>query len=97
MTGQHTITLSFCDCNGCPPRRFQLLRMQWFPGTVDRPRTAFTFDCLNTFQLINLQGKLSAYDYYLSLMRKSDNLGVLGLKVCTAPISNIVQLLTFDV
>lgn len=80
-SGQHTITMSFCECLGAPPCRIQLLRVSWFPATLLRPQTAYTFDVLNSFQLVNLQGKLSAYDYYLSLMHKTNNVGVSDLKV----------------
>lgn len=39
------------------------------------PRTAFTLDLLNTFHLITLQGKLSVYDFYRAIDRKSNNDG----------------------
>lgn len=80
-SGQHTITLSFCGCPGAPHPRVQLLRSQWFPATTNRPNSAFTFDVLNMFQLLNLQGKISAYDFYESMMRKTDNLGISRCKV----------------
>ncbi|KAH7904426.1 hypothetical protein BJ138DRAFT_1106840 [Hygrophoropsis aurantiaca] len=41
---------------------------------------SFTFDVLRTFQLENLQGKISAYDYLTALMQKSDNVGIFGTK-----------------
>lgn len=50
--------------------------MSQFPASPDRPHTAFTFDVLNTFQLLNLQGKLSVYNFYHSLVYKTDNLGI---------------------
>lgn len=43
---------------------------------MERPNSAFTFDVLNTFQLLNLQGKLSAHDFYQALVHKTDNLGI---------------------
>lgn len=76
ISGQHTVTISFCGCPGAPHPRVQLLRAQWFPASMSRPNSAFTFDVLNTFQLLNLQGKISAYDFYQSLMHKTDNLGI---------------------
>ena len=39
------------------------------------------FNVLNTFQLITLQGKVSAFDYYYSLKHKSDNTGLSKPKV----------------
>ncbi|KAF7965909.1 hypothetical protein HWV62_40974 [Athelia sp. TMB] len=76
LSGQHTITVYFCGCFGAPHERIQLLRTKWFPASTSQPNSAFTFDVLNTFQLISLQGKLSAYDFYQALMHKTDNLGI---------------------
>lgn len=75
-SGQHTVTVTFCGCPGAQHPRVQLLRMQWFPASMERPNSAFTFDLLNTFQLLNLQGKLSAHDFYWALVHKTDNLGI---------------------
>ncbi|KAH7917878.1 hypothetical protein BV22DRAFT_1025551, partial [Leucogyrophana mollusca] len=72
-SGIHTITVKFCACPGAAPRRIQLLRARLLPATVYRPKSAFTFDVLRTFQLENLQGKISAYDFFSALMHKSDN------------------------
>lgn len=76
LSGQHTITIVFFGCPGAPALRTQLLHASWFPATPDRPHTAFTFDVLNTFQLLNLQGKISTYDFYYSLVHKTDNLRI---------------------
>lgn len=54
--------------------RTQLLRARWFPATFTRPRTAFTFDCLDTFHLLTLQGKTSLYDFYHTVLHKTDNM-----------------------
>jgi len=51
------------------------------PASIDHPKSAFTFDVLDTFHLLTLQGKTSAYDYYYSLAHKSDNTGLQNLKV----------------
>ena len=80
-SGIHDINVSFCNCVGAPHRRVQLLRTLWMPASVDRPKSAFTFDVLDTFHLLTLQGKTSAYDYYYSLTHKSDNTGLRNLKV----------------
>ncbi|KAF4568149.1 hypothetical protein EYR36_010158 [Pleurotus pulmonarius] len=58
-----------------------------------KPQTAFTFDVLNTFHLLTLQGKLSAYDFYLSIDHKTNNAGNLelpraGLGMTADPISS---------
>jgi hypothetical protein len=81
VSGIHTITLRFCACAGAPHARYQLLRSGLFPASLDRPHTAFTLDVLDTFQHLNFQGKLSAYDFYYSLDHKTDNTGTMGLQV----------------
>jgi hypothetical protein len=82
VTGIHTINIHFCGCIGAPHPRRQLLAVSWFPASLDQPQTAFTLDVLDTFQLLNLQGKISVYDFYYSLDHKTDNTGTLGIKVC---------------
>jgi hypothetical protein len=70
----------------------QLLRERWFPATLARPQTVFTFDCLETFHELTLQGKTSLYDYYHTLLRRSDNanLGnpIVSLILLSSPFTN---------
>ena len=67
---------------GAPERRMQLLRLGWFPSSLHCPTTAFTFDFLNTFDHVNTQGKTNTYDFYYAISHKTDNAGLLNLKVC---------------
>ena len=57
-TGIHTINLTFCNCLSPLPlhEQTQLLRASWLPASWDRPQTAFTFNMLNSFQLLNVLG-----------------------------------------
>ena len=84
ITGVHVVDVEFCGCyasvGGSHPRN-QLLRAGLFPATHTRPTTAFTFEVLDTFHLLTLQGKISAYDFYHSLAHKSDNTGTMDTKV----------------
>jgi hypothetical protein len=50
------------------------MRARWFPATFNRPKTAFTFDCLDTFHELTLQGKTPVYDFYHMILHKTDNL-----------------------
>ena len=77
-SGFHSILVDFCGCrvNGNLNQRTQLLRARWFPATFNRPKTAFTFECLDTFHELTLQGKTSLYDYYYSILHKTDSLGL---------------------
>lgn len=81
-SGIHVLPLSFCQCLGHPHVRIQLLRTGWLPASLERPRSAFTFDCLEMFQLLNQQGKLSAHDYCKTLAQISDATSLKHFPVC---------------
>jgi hypothetical protein len=48
------------------------------------PKTAATFRVLETFQMLSFTSKVSAFEYYRSLSRRTDNTGT-----CPPPVSNI--------
>ena len=74
ISGPHLVTIDYCDCRDKPLSTWtQLLREKWFPAMLTRPQMAFTFDCLETFHELTLQGKTNLYDYYHTLLRRSDN------------------------
>lgn len=78
MNGWHIVRVGFCACAASAPRdkRYQqLIRMHWYPASFSRPKTAFSFDLLETYHKVTLQGKLNLYDFYLAIMQKSDNQG----------------------
>src|ERR1700741_3181116 len=90
VSGIHQINLRYCECHhvvGGSRSHIQLLRARWYPSTVVYPRNAFTFDLLDTFHLLTLQGKISAYDFYNALHHKSDNIGFRKLKVRSAALA----------
>ena len=77
LSGHHTVCVRLCGCSkGGNLEAFQqLLRVGWFPASLLRPRTVFTFDLLDTYHKISLQGKLNLYDFYNAIMQKTDNHG----------------------
>jgi hypothetical protein len=84
LSGYHLVRVRFC---GCSERSFlehfrQLLRVRWYPASTLRPKTVFTFDLLDTYHKISLQGKLNLYDFYNTVLQKTDNCGRSKLKVC---------------
>ena len=84
-TGIHYIDVQFCGCyksTGGSHHRTQLLRASLFPATHIRPTIAFTFNVLDTFHLLTLQSKISAYNYYQTLERISNNTVSREAKVC---------------
>ena len=75
--GVHTLKIQLCACYGDRSHaKFQLLRCSWLPATTEDPQTAFTFDVLDSYLLLSLQGKVSREDYYLSISRLTDNTGL---------------------
>jgi hypothetical protein len=96
--GLHKVRVVFCSCDTDTPwgeHYRQLLRMRWYPATFKRPRTAFSFDLLETYHKLTLQGKINLYDFYLAIMQKSDNQGRSKATVSKLPLSvlNVTDLL----
>ena len=77
LSSHHAVSVRFCKCskNGFLDNYRQLLRFDWYPASYLRPQTAFTFDLLDTYHKISLQGKLNLYDFYKATMQKTDNRG----------------------
>jgi len=84
VSGVHQVNVNFC---GCQPtyeldKHVQLLRKCWFPATTTHPQTIFTFECLDTFHELTLQGKTTLYDFYHVLLHKTDNANMHPSIVC---------------
>ena len=71
----HEIALDYCGCQYSLPKTIQLLRAGLFPSTVIDPKTAATFWVLETFQMLSFTSKVSGFEYYRSLERRTDNTG----------------------
>ncbi|KAG1817378.1 hypothetical protein EV424DRAFT_1472894 [Suillus variegatus] len=76
INGIHEVGLDFCGCETSNTHVRQLLRHGWFPSTSIDPRTAATFRLLRHFQILSFESKASAYEYYHSLVRLTDNTGL---------------------
>lgn len=92
--GFHPVTVQYCQCSGEAQtgiRIQQLLRNKLYPATLDDPSMCCTFDTLNTFHLLTLQSKITAYDFYLTLQKLTDCVGLskryvsAALELCCAP------------
>ena len=81
LSGVHSINLCYCRCQGVPEHCIQLLHQGWFPALMKLPKTAFTFDFLNTFRLVNLHSKTALYDFWLAILHKTNNPGTRDTKV----------------
>ncbi|KAF8998463.1 hypothetical protein BDZ89DRAFT_1051589 [Hymenopellis radicata] len=75
-TGLHEVSVRYCNCLESTPRRQQLLRFGWYPATVQRPATCATLDVLELFHGLTLNGKLSAYNFYKTMIYLTDALGI---------------------
>ena len=79
--GIHEVGLDFCGCGHSGTMVQQLLRYRLYPATVQSPSTAATFRALRHFQLLNFEAKCSAYEYFQTLLRETDNTGLTPVKV----------------
>ena len=74
ISGPHHLTIDYCQCDDEPLLNWvQLLHERWFPAMLSCLQTVFSFDCLETFHELTLQGKTNLYDYYHTLLQLSDN------------------------
>ncbi|TFK81406.1 hypothetical protein K466DRAFT_502162 [Polyporus arcularius HHB13444] len=78
VNGRHVVSVDFCGCDKAGQAGDvvqQLLRYDLWPATDCEPNTTFSFELLEHYHVQSLQGKISMYDYYLSLERLTDNTG----------------------
>ncbi|KAH7918389.1 hypothetical protein BV22DRAFT_1024674 [Leucogyrophana mollusca] len=78
--GIHEVGLDYCGCETAEARTTQLLRMAWFPSTTIDPKTAATFRLLEEYHLLSFESKVSPYEFYHALARRTDNTGLKPLK-----------------
>ncbi|KAH9899133.1 hypothetical protein C8Q73DRAFT_639748 [Cubamyces lactineus] len=83
VSGQHRANVLFCGCehagmSGTPSQ--QLHRHRLYPATDTEPNTALTYRVLEHYHIQSLQGKMSMFDYYQSLLRLTDNTGTTYLQ-----------------
>ena len=74
--GIHDANIRYCEClgigsEGCS-KPMQLLRANFWPCSWDLPQCAITLPTMMEFQLLSVQGVMSAWDYYAYLRRLSD-------------------------
>ena len=77
LSGHHNVRVRPCKCSksGFLETYRQFIRVDWYPASILRPKTVFTFDLLDMYHKISLQGKLNLYDFYNAIMQKTDNHG----------------------
>lgn len=78
----HNVKVLLCGCNkaSCTGDHIQqLLRTNLWPAMDAKPNTCFSFQMLENYHIMSLQGKVSMYDYYHVLEQMTN--GTRTLKV----------------
>ncbi|OBZ77742.1 hypothetical protein A0H81_02190 [Grifola frondosa] len=76
ISGVHEVSVNYCGCETALNPVTQLLRYRWYPATTANPKTAATFSLLELFHLLSTQSKVSGFEFYITLTRRTDNTGV---------------------
>jgi len=84
--GVHSVGLNYCGCGGAASATAQLLQARLFPSTVANPKTAATFSVCQAFQMLSFMSKISGFEFYRSLVRLTENIGVSPPPVSTGCI-----------
>jgi hypothetical protein len=63
----------WCSCVNAPARHIQLLQMGLYPGSISRPRTAFTFSLLNYFYMDAMECRTAASNFFNKLRRLTND------------------------
>ncbi|KAG2123716.1 hypothetical protein BD769DRAFT_1628906 [Suillus cothurnatus] len=74
--GIHELALDFCSCESALSHVKQLLRARWYPATSADPKSAATFRLLEHFHMLTFESKASAFEYWQTLARLTDNTGI---------------------
>ena len=69
--GVHHCKVEYCQCLGARPRTSQLMRADYFPATLERTETAFTFEILDDYILDSEISKKSAQDFLRRIVRRT--------------------------
>ena len=86
-TGIFRRRIRWCRCPGTADAHIQLLRMNLFSASIERPSTAFTFDVLDHFHIDAMECKTAALNFYNKLRRLTSN-AFPG----TSPVSVMLQI-----
>ncbi|KAK7433784.1 hypothetical protein VKT23_020552 [Stygiomarasmius scandens] len=73
--GIHEVKVDYCGCAcGVHLENWeQIIRNEWFPATTEHPQTCCTFHILELFHILNLEGKVTTYNFYDGLEKLTDN------------------------
>nr|KAG2139966.1 hypothetical protein BD769DRAFT_1626338 [Suillus cothurnatus] len=89
--GETCFGLDFCGCKHKASHYKQLLWVHLFPATATDPRTTATFGVLKFFHLLSFESKVSAYKFYHSLVRQTNNTGITPIRDCYSTFLRIMR------
>jgi hypothetical protein len=69
VNGFHEIDISSCGCDSSELLDLQMFSSRLFAASTDNPKTAFTFDVLEQYRLVNLEAKITAHSFMQALVR----------------------------
>ena len=65
--------MKWCRCSGTVKPHIQLLQLNLFSASIERPSTVFTFDVLDHFHIDAMECKTAALNFYNKLRRFTSN------------------------
>ncbi len=74
INGIHQVHVAYCGCDISDSETCwqQLMHNGWYPATTTDPHSCATFECLNTFHLLNVTANVNVRDYVTFLERSTD-------------------------
>ncbi len=81
-SGVYKREVKWCLCPTAAPLHLQLLQMQFYPASLSRPSTAFTFSVLDQFYIEAMEYKTTALKFYTKLRRFTNNSFPDSVPVC---------------
>ena len=81
-SGVHQLHIGWCQCKAAAEPHIQLLRNRFFPASMKRPSTAFTFSLLDYFHIDAVECKTSASSFFSKLQRLTNSSSPHSVPVC---------------
>jgi hypothetical protein len=80
------VSLDYCGCAWEKKGQVtQLLEHQLYPATISNPKTAATFRLLEVLELLQYESKITAFEFFQTISRLTDNTGLNTPKVSQHP------------
>jgi hypothetical protein len=87
--GIHEVALDYCGCEGA--------KSALYPVTSMNPKSAATFRAMKFFHILSFESKCSGYEFYKTLARYTDNVGVNSSRVSARLLTGVALLKPFRI